>query len=162
MKRQKAKKPKLSKLAKNKANVSSKYWLRRADSLWSKLVRESGCCSLCGSTVNKLDAHHILPKDIYPNYRHDTNCGIPLCKASCHKYGKTSAHRNGNWFAIWLRAQQQERWEWAYNHIMDYVDTPVKDYKAAYQRLQLVAESAKIKEGSENDIENTTIDSDNP
>lgn len=58
---------------------------------WSRLVIDrDGKCKGCESK-NNLEAHHILPKALYPKKIYDVNNGLTLCR-KCHKktdtYGK--------------------------------------------------------------------------
>lgn len=58
---------------------------------WSrKVIERDGKCKGCDSEEN-LEAHHVLPKGLYPEKIYDANNGITLCH-KCHKrtdtYGK--------------------------------------------------------------------------
>ena len=58
------------------------YWkYRMALLLWGKSVKKSLSekCIVCGST-DKLNAHHILYKALYPELSLNINNGVPLCK----------------------------------------------------------------------------------
>lgn len=51
---------------------------------WAHDVRQlHECCVKCGSTEH-LHAHHIYPKNQYPNRKLDTLNGVPLC-GKCHR-----------------------------------------------------------------------------
>lgn len=52
--------------------------------MWSKEVkrRDGNKCVLCGTTEG-LQAHHIKPVILYPEYKNDLDNGITLCRA-CH------------------------------------------------------------------------------
>lgn len=51
---------------------------------WARQVKErDGCCQMCGSTEN-LEAHHLVPKALIPDYALVLGNGIALCN-SCHK-----------------------------------------------------------------------------
>ena len=65
---------------------------------WSRAVRDrdGNKCFLCGST-NYLQAHHILPKHGWKDYRLDLQNGITLC-AKCHSFGKWSVHKGASLF----------------------------------------------------------------
>jgi len=59
---------------------------------WSKdVIKKYGKCLACGSVV-KLQAHHILPKSLFPEKMYDVDNGICLCK-ECHKKTDTYAKR---------------------------------------------------------------------
>lgn len=65
---------------KKKANASGKKRGGQAED-WRRAVyrRYNGKCALCGST-ELLEAHHIVPWCIDPEYRFNANNGILLCK----------------------------------------------------------------------------------
>ena len=50
---------------------------------WAKAVKSIGHCEACPSTKN-LEAHHVLPKALFPHLIHDINNGKCLCK-KCHQ-----------------------------------------------------------------------------
>ena len=52
---------------------------------WAEKVKEKDRwrCVVCGSE-EKLQAHHIKPKFLYPEFRNDVDNGITLCKV-CHQ-----------------------------------------------------------------------------
>ena len=55
-----------------------------------KLIREyslmrAGCrCELCNTDRDDLDSHHLLPKSVYPQHRHNPNNIAILCRRECH------------------------------------------------------------------------------
>ena len=65
---------------------------------WSRAVRDrdGNKCFMCGST-DYLQAHHILPKHGWKDYRLDLQNGITLC-AKCHSFGKWSVHKGASLF----------------------------------------------------------------
>lgn len=65
---------------------------------WSRAVRDrdGNKCFLCGSNEH-LQAHHILPKHGWKEYRLDLQNGIALC-AKCHSFGKWSVHNGASLF----------------------------------------------------------------
>jgi len=71
----------------------SKHWKKKADDLWSLIVRSVGHCEICGregqltkegKPVKGLNAHHLIGRSNL-KYRHDLNNGICLC-VRCHKW----------------------------------------------------------------------------
>lgn len=103
---------------------------------WSKSVRSCDRCAVCGTGIRKktdsngqqlkskkgkllftkLDAHHLLPKERYQEYRCVRINGICLCPTH-HKYGKYSAHRNPIWFALWLQINRPHQYQWCLDHM---------------------------------------------
>jgi 5-methylcytosine-specific restriction endonuclease McrA len=75
---------------------------------WSKDVRtrDGNKCAYCGG-IKYLNAHHLLPKEIYPEYQFELWVGLTLCGMKCHR---RFAHWNGLAFAIWLRKNRPEQW----------------------------------------------------
>lgn len=56
---------------------------KKADQLWSRTIREHGCCEACGSTW-QLEAAHIIPRRFRATrWRRDN--GLCLCH-TCHQY----------------------------------------------------------------------------
>lgn len=82
---------------------------------WSRNIRDIGECEVCGAKGN-LQAHHILPKERYPEFKFELMNGISLCPI-CHKFGKHSAHRNPLWFILFLKRHASDRYNWAKEHM---------------------------------------------
>lgn len=105
---------------------------RRALSDWAKAVAAAGVCAVCGrgpgTTVVKrgkrkgkavkvsLQAHHLLPKERYPEFRTEPINGILLCPRH-HKYDRYSFHRNPFWSMLWLRRHRPEQYAWCREHV---------------------------------------------
>ena len=114
------KKVKKSRLEKNRENPFSMYWKRRAYELWSRIVRqfdEYKCC-ICGNDI-KTQAHHTLAKEAYYLLSLDPRVGICLCSRH-HKFGKDSAHKNGIFFAEWLKANRPYQYDWCVRHLKEF------------------------------------------
>lgn len=79
---------------------------------WSKAVRNlfGNKCVVCGSD-KYVQAHHLLPKERYPELKLDLRNGIPLC-AKHHRFGKFSAHRNGFWFTKMIESRFPTVYRW--------------------------------------------------
>ena len=86
---------------------------KKALAAWSQEVRSEGVCCVpgCGATDN-LQAHHILPKERYPEFKTHLTNGVVLCPLH-HKFGRYSAHRNPLWFVLMLRREYPEIYAWA-------------------------------------------------
>lgn len=77
---------------------------------WSREVRDRDehQCVACGAT-KFLNAHHILPKERYPEFQFAVDNGITLC-VKHHKWGKTAAHTNPVWFVEFLKKHRPGLW----------------------------------------------------
>lgn len=89
---------------------SSKWTLR----LWSQFIRcrDKYCCINC-SSPDRVQAHHVVRKSLYPWGAFETGNGISLC-ANCHK--KIHAEFNGRPdISLPIGAEQgDDQDEWAY------------------------------------------------
>lgn len=133
LQRGKPKRKKKSKLQKRKDKPSSKYWLKKADVVWAKLVRQKngGYCLMCACQA--IHAHHIIPRGLKA-HRHNLMNGLPLC-GRCHAFDNNkSPHQNPLGFLEWLRDYNPELYEWADRHRHD--TCPYPDYKERYEALQ--------------------------
>lgn len=102
---------KAEQVARRKVKRAAKAAPKNRLARWSKRVRSGGKCDVCGKKEN-LQAHHVLPKERYPELKFKRINGVCLCPTH-HKFGKFSAHRNPIWFAVWLKTQQLEKYLWA-------------------------------------------------
>lgn len=88
--------------------------LRRQLEIWSKKVRDrdGNKCVLCGSTEH-VQAHHLMPKKFWKNYRFELNNGVSLC-CKCHSFGKWSVHRGVGDYELFcfLQKNRPEQWDW--------------------------------------------------
>lgn len=95
-------------LSKRKEDVLSSYWLKKADTIWSKYIRRKGICEICGATEN-LNAHHLIPWE-NKETRHNPLNGIALCPR-CHKWDNLfSAHQGCIFFSNWLKNNKKEQY----------------------------------------------------
>ena len=101
-------------LSKAKINAIAR---RRALSEWSLAVKElhGSVCMMCRAT-EKLNCHHILPKNIYKVYQYDTGIGIVLC-AGCHQFRANSPHQNGFLFTHWLKNTYPKIYRYCYKRM---------------------------------------------
>jgi len=125
-------------LAKQKLDCHSPYWCKKADAVWSKVVRSVGRCAKCGTTSKQLQAHHLIRRQNVVT-RHDINNGICLCAYDCHKFGEGSAHSNPVVFSVWLNEALPERWMWVRMHRFDAMPAGIKpDYKQRFEDLSAI------------------------
>lgn len=119
----KAGKPKAKRAAKRRTpklhrpkKESTKTITTRLYRLWAEIVhaRYNGKCAVCGRENSKeapLNAHHIMPRQMFTGLRFNPWNGISLCPR-CHKMGKFSAHKGGIWFAEWLRTHDKTTYDY--------------------------------------------------
>lgn len=124
-KKPRAKKTRTPKLHRPKKE-STKTITTRLYKTWASIVHAyyGDRCAICGKENSKdapLNAHHIMPRQMFSGLRFDPKNGIALCPR-CHKMGKFSAHKGGLWFAEWLRAHEPERYEHCLRHANDEID----------------------------------------
>ena len=82
---------------------------------WGEAVRaRDGQCFLCGAT-DHLNAHHILPKKVWPKHRLDLDNGITLC-IKCHLFGRYSVHRGIGSFLLYEKLQEERPEQ--FNYVM--------------------------------------------
>ena len=132
-----AKRKKISKLAKAKKDITSRYWRNKADAVWSKAVRRDGRCLVCGTTES-LQAHHLISRWIIP-LRHELMNGVCLCPKH-HKWDRhISGHQSPFGLAVLILREKPDVWAWlteTFNNWYEIVGAGVGvDYKAAYERL---------------------------
>jgi hypothetical protein len=96
---------------------------RRLFKLWSEAVRERGGhqCEYCdikkgdlnkNGKVTKIDAHHLLSRDIKDcPLKFDIMNGIGVCPF-CHKFGAPSFHRDPITTVTWLQEHHPDRYEY--------------------------------------------------
>lgn len=84
---------------------------------WSITVRsrDGNKCVVCGA-AKYVQAHHLLPKERYPELKYELLNGVSLC-VKHHKFGKFSAHRNGFWFARKIQAMFPTVYQWIVDHM---------------------------------------------
>lgn len=128
-----AKKPRVPKLHRPKRE-STKTITTRLYKAWAAIVHSyyNDHCAICGKENSKeapLNAHHIMPRQMFSGLRFDPQNGIALCPR-CHKMGKWSAHKGGIWFAEWLRNHAREKYEHCLANAM--LDLDCKDRSALY------------------------------
>lgn len=117
--------------------ISNKGAKKKADELWSKLVklRAKGKCEIetCGKD-STLNSHHIYSR-ANNSVRHDPENGACLC-ASHHKLNsKFSAHLAPADFMDWIREKRGEQW---FKGLRQRAQTPLTnvDYKLVVLWLQ--------------------------
>jgi hypothetical protein len=144
-----------------KTKLDSKVKIRkRLMALWSLKCRESKnfTCIVCGQhkiregetedspgVIKKVDAHHIISRDIKNSFLryHLTNAAC-VCP-QCHKFGNYAAHRNPVFFTQYLMENMPETWQYLLDH---------QDYRIDLNDRDILAEiESKLKEGKPLEIQ---------
>ena len=90
---------------KKKKQPNKKKLIKKADKLWSEIIRSKGRCEVCGRT-DTLNAHHVVSRSCH-YLRHEIRNGVCLC-ALHHVFGNNSAHKDPIWFYDWLEKNRKE------------------------------------------------------
>ena len=124
----------LSLLVKMKSKRGSiKYYKKRADKLWSEIIRSKGKCEVCGET-EYLNPHHVVGKRNHA-VRFDFRNGVCLC-SGCHTMKTKSAHQDPQWFMNWFKRNRLNDYHaisLAKNKI---VKRTIQDYKELVESLK--------------------------
>lgn len=74
-------------------------------------LRDGNVCVICKQPHDKLNVHHLLPREIKTYWLEPMNL-ISLCPRH-HKFSFVeSFHRNPLWACLWLQKNRPEQWEW--------------------------------------------------
>ncbi|MDD5013805.1 MAG: hypothetical protein PHW73_01720 [Atribacterota bacterium] len=119
---------------------SKKYIKNKLDKLYSLIIRSKGYCEVCGKTTN-LQAHHVIGRIVYA-LRWDLQNGCCLC-ASCHEFGKQSAHQNPIWFIGWFKEHRPEDYKYLQKKKLESKTWFISDYEEIYQKLKEIYENNK-------------------
>ena len=103
---------------------------RKADKLWSELIRLKVNCEICSKPAN--NPHHVIGRRNL-TLRHDPRNGVLLC-ALHHTFGRESAHQDPVWFIYWMMKNRRKD----YNYLMlKRMELAVKvDYDAVLRKLK--------------------------
>jgi len=133
---------------------------RKLLTLWSEQCRskEDYTCVICGARrvregeepddnkiVKKVDAHHIVGKEIHNSFfKFNLTNSACLCP-KCHKFGNNSAHRNAVFFINFIQANYPEKFEYLLKH---------NDVRIDLDNREVLAEiESKLKDGLPLDLE---------
>ena len=134
-------------MRRQKRKPHSKAWRKKADVLWSQIIRLPGKCAICGRTTS-LQAHHLIHKSAV-FFRHNLENGICLC-ARCHEYaystdkqpGAVSAHGSPWAFEKWMQEHRPQQFDWWQKNRWEVITGKRIDYEAIYDNLEAVLEAA--------------------
>ncbi len=101
----------------------------KCDRAWAKKVKEGQVRKIHTDAFGPVDPHHILPKSVYHNFRHDLNNGIALYRSD-----HTWAENNPEEFLKWLEVNVPEKYQW-YLENKDKKALIDLDYEKTYEGL---------------------------
>ena len=110
-------------------------WQKKADDMWKLVVKQVGCCEMCGSSTKQLHAHHIISRKHF-SYRHLLENGVCLC-ANCHMFGNHSAHKNRKYFLEWIQKEREGQWSWLMSHTVPKETKIGKDIYVDYHPIKI-------------------------
>ncbi|MGD9276339.1 MAG: HNH endonuclease [Candidatus Pacearchaeota archaeon] len=110
---------------------SRKYLKRKADRLWSEIIKSKGRCEMCGKPAN--NPHHIVGRRNHA-LRWDIRNGCLLC-ANCHTFSKFSAHQDPIGFLEWFKIVRNDDYEYLLSKRNEVWD---KDYDKVIKDLEEV------------------------
>ena len=113
-------------------NPYSSYWKKRADFVWSRVVKQSGRCSYRGTGRN-LQAHHLILRR-HDFTRHKVECVLCLCEHHHLYCPKISSHLTPKDFEKWLKKYFPEKYRWVQRNKSLKPYTKV-DFRAAFLKL---------------------------
>ena len=123
-------------LKQKKANPNSLYWRKKADNMWSAVIKQVGVCECCGSTTNQLNAHHIISR-VRLKYRHDVSNGVCLC-VTCHSFDPMISPHADSYgaenFLRWLAFNRPGQYIW-YNEHKEDKRQKTRTYEECYEEL---------------------------
>lgn len=90
---------------------------KKADRLWSELIRRNRVCEMCGCTDKQMNAHHLITRWKLRT-RWSLENGICVC-AGCHCFKSDSAHKNPHQWTSRLMNRFPERWAYIVAHRND-------------------------------------------
>ena len=112
-----------------------KYWKKKCDTLWSKIIRNPGYCAICGASDGRLHAHHLIHKQAV-FFRHILDNGICLC-AGCHLYSLLCSPHTTPWaFDDWMKEHRPEQYQWWSKNRYKIITGVTINYKEVYSVLK--------------------------
>ena len=125
----------------NRTSSAVKLYVHRkykeeADKLWANEIKAVGSCEVSGLTEN-LNAHHLLSKGAFPQFRFDLSNGVCLT-ADYHTFNKDICPHGTlpamERFLEWLKTERPGQFQWYEENKHD-KRPPDLTYKEAYEAL---------------------------
>jgi len=141
---------------KQKKARTKTYWKKKADNLWSEIIRERVCrCEVCGrpgqftkqgKQIKGLNAHHLILRGNLL-WRHDLRNGVCLC-VYCHKWSPVCCPHGGSidstiGFVDFMKDNKPEQWAW-YEHHKDIRKTPELTMEETYNYLKELQNTGEV------------------
>ena len=121
-----------SKLQVKKDRPTSRYWMRKADAEWGKVMHHlKRYCLICGRSDRQLQAHHLIGRARVMT-RHDIDNGVILCNIHHNRDVTCSPHAGPIGFTEFLRENHPDKLEYV---IKNQHLTGKPDYRAKYEHL---------------------------
>ena len=105
--------------------------MKKADKLWSLIIRSGGNCEVSGEPT--ANAHHFIGRKNM-RLRYDLRNGVRLTYQN-HVGGKVSAHNDPMWFVRWFKENRYEDYVYIQYAKHELVTTTVEWYYDNIQRL---------------------------
>ena len=113
--------------------ITKKGLKKKADKLWSQIIRAKGKCEVCGET-RYLNPHHVIGKRNHA-VRFDLRNGACLC-SGCHTFRVKSAHNDPQWFMEWFQSRRPDD-AIAISRTKNYITKrTIQDYKELVEELK--------------------------
>lgn len=93
-------------------------YFKKCEKEWRRLIPGKG------------DPHHVLPKSVYPHFRHEPMNGVRLSREA-----HSSAHLLPELFIEWLRVHHPKKYQWYLDNRDDKKYRKL-DYEVIYKRLK--------------------------
>jgi len=113
--------------------ITKKGIKKKADKLWSEIIRAKGKCEVCGET-RYLNPHHVVGRRNHA-VRFDLRNGVCLC-SGCHTFRTRSAHQDPLWFMKWFEGKRKEDYDYISDRKIVIVKRTLEDYKNLCKMLQ--------------------------
>jgi 5-methylcytosine-specific restriction endonuclease McrA len=124
-KAKKIKKPKKitkAKLRSMARTAKRKEWKSVADQVRQ---RDGNVCCVCGQPHDKLNVHHLIPREIKEHWLEPMNL-ISLCPRH-HKYSYTESFHKAPWWSFkWMQVNRPEQAKWVLDHINPVPQVPTE------------------------------------
>jgi hypothetical protein len=117
---------------KSKKKPRKSRLMKKADIIYSKIIRSKGYCEKCGKICGQLQTHHAITR-ANMRLRYDLRNGFCL-GAGCHKFNKDSAHNDPLGFVELVKKRGD--YEYLQKAKNETVTTTVEWYQDNIKRLQ--------------------------